>query len=142
MSAMHGKTAGAVSADLDLADIQGNILTAYGRLGFPKGRFLLLNIRDARAGRAFVEFMRRRVTLNAQMLRDGQPVAALDKLTDEIIAFCEVSDGGLALCRGHRGADSRWQDLGAVTVEAPDGSVIPTPREHFGFTDAISDPAF
>src|ERR1041385_703795 len=25
---------------LDLADIQGNILSAYGKLGFPKGRFI------------------------------------------------------------------------------------------------------
>jgi len=42
---------------LDFADIQGNILAAYGKQGFPKGRFLLFNIaRDkARAGRKFVD---------------------------------------------------------------------------------------
>lgn len=47
---------------LDMADIQGNILTAYGRLGFPKGRFILLNVRAPAAGRAFVERLRPRVT--------------------------------------------------------------------------------
>jgi deferrochelatase/peroxidase EfeB len=224
-----------VAADLDLADIQGNILTAYGRLGFPKGRFLLLNVRKGAAGRAFVEQWRRRVTtalrwpsskpdrptgnvvvprpevainmaftfrgllalelptrtlrglpddyidgmraraaivgdssngnsleswdpvwtvpgtpdyphilitLNAQMQADGSPVPALDTITAEIIAWCDASQGGVALCKGHRGADPRWQDLTAIMEPTPDGRIMPTPREHFGFTDAISDPAF
>jgi deferrochelatase/peroxidase EfeB len=39
---------------LDLADIQGNVLTAYGKLGFPRGRVILLNIADMAAGRDFV----------------------------------------------------------------------------------------
>src|SRR5580658_7296568 len=39
---------------LDLADIQGNILTAYGKLGFPKGRFITLHVDDARKARMFV----------------------------------------------------------------------------------------
>jgi Dyp-type peroxidase family len=39
---------------LDLADIQGNILSAYGKQGFPKGRFMTLNVSDAAAGRKFV----------------------------------------------------------------------------------------
>ena len=230
---MIGRTT--IAASLDLADIQGNILTAYGRLGFPKGRFLLLNVRERAKGRAFVEFLRPRittalrwpsskpdrpagkvvvprpevainvaftfrgllalglptrtlrgfpddfidgmaarcailsddvdgsrlagwdpvwtrpgtpdyphvlVTLNAQMQPDGSAVPALTRVTDEVIAFCEASGGGVALCRGHRGADPRWQDLSAVTARLPDGRVVPTPREHFGFTDAISDPAF
>ncbi len=47
---------------LELADIQGNILTAYGRLGFPKARYLLFHVGDAAAGRAFVEALHRRVT--------------------------------------------------------------------------------
>ena len=41
-------------APLDYADIQGNVLTAYGKQGFPKGSFLLLNVRDAAAGRALI----------------------------------------------------------------------------------------
>ncbi len=43
-----------MTVPLDLADIQGNILTAYGKLGFPKGRFITLHIDEAAAGRAFV----------------------------------------------------------------------------------------
>ena len=47
---------------LELSDLQGNILTAYGRLGFPKARYLLLHVSDAAAGRAFVDRLRHRVT--------------------------------------------------------------------------------
>ena len=51
-----------MSVFLDLADIQGNILTAYGKLGFPKGQVLVFHIDDAGAGRRFVEKIRHRVT--------------------------------------------------------------------------------
>ena len=47
---------------LEFADIQGNILTAYGRLGFPKARYLLVHVGNAAAGRAFIEALRLRVT--------------------------------------------------------------------------------
>lgn len=47
---------------LDFADIQGNVLTAYGKQGFPKGCFVLLNIRDAAKGRALIEALLPRVT--------------------------------------------------------------------------------
>jgi deferrochelatase/peroxidase EfeB len=43
-----------MAVTLDLADIQGNILSAYGKLGFPKGRFITLHISDAAAGRKLV----------------------------------------------------------------------------------------
>lgn len=48
--------------ELDLADIQGNVLTAYGRQGFPKGRQLVFNIRDPDAGRKFLQAVLPRVT--------------------------------------------------------------------------------
>src|SRR5512137_820978 len=51
-----------MAVTLELADIQGNILAAYGKLGFPKGRVILLNVTDAQAGRNLVETLRRRVT--------------------------------------------------------------------------------
>ncbi|MGG5822795.1 Dyp-type peroxidase [Falsiroseomonas sp. HW251] len=51
-----------MDVSLDLADIQGNILAAYGKMGFPKGRVILLNVSDAQAGRNLVETLRRRVT--------------------------------------------------------------------------------
>jgi deferrochelatase/peroxidase EfeB len=51
---------------LDLADIQGGILRAYGRLGFPKARYFFLTIRDAAKGRAFVEALRPHITTAAR----------------------------------------------------------------------------
>ena len=48
--------------ELELADLQGNILTAYGRLGFPFGRFGLFTVTDAAGGRRFVETLRPRLT--------------------------------------------------------------------------------
>jgi deferrochelatase/peroxidase EfeB len=51
---------------LDLADIQGGILRAYGRQGFPKARYFFLTIRDAAKGRHFVETLRPRVTTAAR----------------------------------------------------------------------------
>src|SRR3954462_15662537 len=47
---------------LDLADIQGNILRAYGRQGFPKARYIFLHIATAKAGRDFVDRIRPSIT--------------------------------------------------------------------------------
>ncbi len=51
-----------MTSKLELADIQGNILTAYGRLGFPKARYLLFHVGQAEAGRALVQWLHPRVT--------------------------------------------------------------------------------
>ena len=48
--------------DVEFGDLQGNILTGYGRLGFPFARFGVVNVQDPAAGRAFVEALRDRVT--------------------------------------------------------------------------------
>ena len=40
---------------LDLADIQGGLLRAYGRLGFPKARYFFLMVHEPAKGRRFVE---------------------------------------------------------------------------------------
>lgn len=50
------------SGGLPLADIQGNILTAYGKNGFPKGRYLLINVRNAEAGRELIRWLYPAVT--------------------------------------------------------------------------------
>ncbi|MCX5952569.1 MAG: hypothetical protein NTZ40_03530 [Cyanobacteria bacterium] len=49
---------------LDLSDIQGNVLIAYGRLGFPKARCVLLHINKNQAykARAFLEELRGKIT--------------------------------------------------------------------------------
>ena len=51
---------------LDLDDIQGNILRAYGGQGFPKARYFFLNVREPAAGRRFIEALRPRVTTAAR----------------------------------------------------------------------------
>jgi len=40
---------------LELQDIQGNIVKAYGRYGFPRARYVFYRVDDARKGRKFVE---------------------------------------------------------------------------------------
>jgi len=217
--------------DVEYADIQGGILTAYGRLGFPFGRFALVCVHDAAGGREFVEKLRNRVTtavrwpsrkeniapgrlvierppvtwnlaftfrglaalgvptrtlrgmpdefmdsmagrckiigdateenplagwdrvwdpagrgrdvhililLNAQMGEDGRPLPELDQAQADVAKFCAESEGRVELLAGHRGADEHWQQLEALR----DSNGLPCAKEHFGFTDAISDPVF
>ncbi|MGH9891387.1 MAG: Dyp-type peroxidase [bacterium] len=55
-----------MTTELDLADIQGNIIRAYGRFGFPKARFFFLRIDDGEMGRAFVGTVTKRVTTSVR----------------------------------------------------------------------------
>lgn len=65
-----GRTASPVN--LELGDLQGGILSAYGKKGFPKGRFLLFHVDQPQAGRAFVEALLPRVTAALRWPRDGR----------------------------------------------------------------------
>ena len=47
---------------LDLADIQGNIVRAYGRYGFPITRHLFFHIGNPAAGRKFIDLVRGGIT--------------------------------------------------------------------------------
>lgn len=47
---------------LDLLDIQGNVIRAYGRYNFPYARYVFLNIRDGARGREFVRAVTAQVT--------------------------------------------------------------------------------
>ena len=51
-----------LKVELELGDLQGGILSAYGKQGFPKARYLLLHVEQAEAGRALVEALRPAVT--------------------------------------------------------------------------------
>ncbi len=51
-----------LKTELELGDLQGGILSAYGKLGFPKARFLLFHVDKTSAGRAFVEALRPQTT--------------------------------------------------------------------------------
>lgn len=220
--------------NLDLADIQGNVLTAYGKLGFPKGCIMLFHVADATAGRSFVERLRGRVTtalrwpsskkvvtgavvvtrpsvtLNiaftfrgllaletpgrtlrgmpdefidgmaarAQLLGDDVPGDApsrwdavwrpddpahvvhilvalnaqgdgagtaapeLDRVAQQLRDFVTDLAPGVTLLAGHGPSGADAQALSAIYESDATGALRPTPKEHFGFVDAISDPAF
>jgi len=49
---MTGETT--MSTQLDLADIQGNTVVAYGRYGFPAARFVFFRVTSPEDGRLFV----------------------------------------------------------------------------------------
>ncbi len=64
---------------LDLADIQGNVVRAYGRYSFPVARYFFLQITDAAAGRKFVEAIRPAVTPATRW--DGEGAASKPEVT-------------------------------------------------------------
>ena len=84
------------------------------------------------------------ITLNAQMNPDGSAVEALEPRPN-------ISK---TLCRQDRRSEHsrRAQSAGGKSQPSirnfppsfalPDGSLVPTPKEHFGFTDGIGDPVF
>lgn len=206
---------------LELTDIQGNVLRAYGRFGYPVARYVFFNIRDGRKGRAFIEAITKRVTtavewgdgpgkaqqpdwtlniaLAYQGLKElGLPRASLIGFSPEFISgmkdrqdilgddgpsapqhwdpiWCtnrverdkdihifislnarmpqflaegyqwllgevEKTGGGVVQLDGHRGDNGEilpYQDSRIVMENG-----LPTAKEHFGYTDGISDPVF
>jgi Dyp-type peroxidase family len=81
-----------MALELDLADIQGNILTGYGKLGFPKGRFILLHVDSREQGRKFVTAVLPMITtaLRWPSLRAKIPTGRIEVVRPEVavnIAF-------------------------------------------------------
>ncbi|HEY4012904.1 MAG TPA: hypothetical protein VGM06_06185 [Polyangiaceae bacterium] len=201
---------------LDLHDIQGNILKAYGRYFYPKARYACFGVTEADGARRFVQGLVTLVTTAAPWaakgaerhakpestvnvafsyhgLREiGVPRDSLQSFPDEFAMgmkarmdilgddgpsaparwdpvwrerevhilvwingnsvaaieqkYAEVAGiargcPGVELLRGHRGAGGRddqdWQDASAIYADGQ-----PTAREHFGYTDGISNPFF
>ncbi len=56
---------------VDLHDVQGNIIKAYPRLGFPRARYLFLRISDGKLGRQFLAKLLPLVTTSAPWLQRG-----------------------------------------------------------------------
>jgi deferrochelatase/peroxidase EfeB len=67
---------------LDLCDIQGNVVRAYGRFGFPIARYLLLNISNGPGGRAWLNSIIPSVTNSATWSNEpdgvARPIATLN----------------------------------------------------------------
>ena len=73
----------------------------------------------------------------------GEPVEHMERLHKAIRTFCARSDRGLEILTGHGKGPADYQDMSAVIAQHPDtGLYYPTPYEHFGFLDGISDPVF
>ena len=82
------------------------------------------------------------VILNAQAGDDGEAHPDLARWTEWLQAFEHRLQDGVKLLGGHGPAGHPWQDSHAVMRINRQGRKIPTPKEHFGFTDGISDPYF
>lgn len=224
---------------LNLHDIQGNVVRAYGRFAFPFARYFFFNISDSAAGRHFVDEVRHKVTtaarwpeeaekpdctvnigfsfmgllmlevptrtlkgmphefaegmkdrafvlgdrdttkvaeddpdwdkhwdpiwrenrndkdggrndvhiwisLNAQLKTVGKtdPVDALEERTQWLRDLCAASNGGVRLLSGiGKDGAADYQEAHAVFEKRGD-LMLPSPKEHFGFTDGIGDPVF
>jgi deferrochelatase/peroxidase EfeB len=120
--------------ELDLADIQGGILRAYGRLGFPKARAFCLIVRDAQKGRAFVEALRPHVTTasrwidhdrGAPLLRTRHP-----KMTD-VIRARGIDDypGEIQLEKPKVTMNIAFSFLGLLALEVPTRTLRGMPDE-------------
>ena len=55
-----------MTKQLDLLDIQGNVIRAYGRFGYPVARYVFLNIKDENIGREFVGAITKKVTTSVE----------------------------------------------------------------------------
>ena len=80
------------------------------------------------------------VSLNAGALANGDAFPELQEWTDWLTG---LTSSGVSLLKGHTADGGEgWQDSCAIMVEQPNGDQLPCPKEHFGFTDGISDPVF
>ncbi|VAW98422.1 Dye-decolorizing peroxidase [hydrothermal vent metagenome] len=209
-----------MSASLDLHDIQGNIIKAYGHFGFPVVRYIFYKINNETQGRQFISQLVDYITTAAKwdvtgtvngdipkplvttniaftysglkklgvprqslqsfpdefamgmkarhaILGDdlksspdnwdpiwqsedqvdiwlsinGQSVDAINTRYQELLALLENTNQGVEQLHGHRG-DNAAEDLPYQEASAIFKNGIPTPKEHFGYTDGISDPFF
>lgn len=205
---------------LDLHDIQGNIVKAYGRYGFPKGRYLFFEVCEGEAGRRFVRELVPMITTSApwrdrgsrsegtpipditlniaftyrglralgvpraslqtfpdefamgmkarrDILGDdgasapecwdpiwcaedavhifvalhGQDDPSLERCYQQVLELSAHNPEGVRLLRGHRGANGE-EDLPFQPASAIYVNGLPSPKEHFGYTDGIGDPFF
>lgn len=84
------------------------------------------------------------VSFNAQLkeLGKAEPVDELEKECQWLRDLCADLAGGVRIIpHNGRAGDQEYQEGSVLFVQRGD-KLIPTPNEHFGFTDAIGDPVF
>jgi deferrochelatase/peroxidase EfeB len=64
-----------MTKSLDLLDIQGNVIRAYGRFNFPYARYLFFRIHRSDKGRAFVGAVTKKVTTSVNWGEGSDPIA-------------------------------------------------------------------
>jgi len=120
--------------ELDLADIQGGILRAYGRLGFPKARYFCLSVHDGDKGRRFVEALRPHITTASRWVDPtrGEPLLRTShpKLTDVIRAAGDPDyPGEVQLVKPKVAINVAFSFLGLLALEVPTRTLRGMPDE-------------
>ncbi|GAB6141046.1 peroxidase [Methylosoma difficile] len=210
-----------MTQQLDLLDIQGNVIRAYGRFGFPVARYVFLNIREPAKGRALVGELTQKVTTSVEwgnavgqikrpestlnlaftyqglknlglprssligfspefvsgmkerkdilgddgpsspehwdpiwqgnretrdkdvhifVTLNAQAPAFLEQAYADLLAAIARYQDGVVILGGHRGDNGELLDYQDAKIVMENG--LPTAKEHFGYTDGISDPVF
>lgn len=106
---------------LDLRDIQGNIVRAYGRYGFPHARYFLFHIAHPAAGRDFIATLLPKVT-TSERWRDN-PDGSSGSTVDRPKVTLNVSFSWLGL----KALDLPTQTLTRFPREFIDGMAIRAP---------------
>ena len=86
-----------MTKDLDLTDIQGNIIKAYGAYNYQKARYLFLRINDGDKGRKFVAAITTKVTTAISWDKSGAGPAVEKPIATTNIAFTYVGLKALEL---------------------------------------------
>jgi hypothetical protein len=120
--------------ELDLVDIQGGILRAYGRLGFPKARYFFLTVRNPAKGRHFVEALRTHITTAARWVdpKRGEPLLRTrhPKLIDAIRAQgIDDYPGVVQLVKPTVAINVAFSFLGLLALEVPTRTLRGMPDE-------------
>jgi Dyp-type peroxidase family len=84
-----------VTKKLDLLDIQGNVVRAYGRFGYPVARYVFLNIRDGERGRDLIGEATRRVTSSVDWGSDPGQVPRPDWTLNLAFTYQGLKELGL-----------------------------------------------
>jgi Dyp-type peroxidase family len=84
------------------------------------------------------------ISMNARLAEaaSDQPSEDLEKQTKWLSALCKRLKKVRILATNGQNEDKEYQEASAVFDTLDNGGKLPTAKEHFGFTDGISDPVF